>query len=915
MPATCSPLLNDLATILDVNESKNKLFIEDSQDGFVLAYPNVLAACTQLVTDPFDTFCLLPDPSQRLTSTMCSFTTQTNQPDSIFERLVRGDISHPDDLPSIWESADLKNDLPSDVPWITVQDLKTQGQITLSNNDYVGLETLKPYDDMAVANDCKCMHLLKDGILFEAQADGFVRAVLFDETTKELVQGANDDVQSVIVSSSGRVRVAQFSNILYLFVNGKWKKIATTVESQQYFKSVLWETRGLINVAVFYRTALQPNTANMDIYKLKDSDTTNTLPIVVFKQYSQSVQEGITLVFGFLAVVFFTDGRSMILSGVSVASAPIGISGGVLIQGVDVSADGQVFSELWTTRWNTGQITSLSTVSFPIGPIRNCSVGIVEPDQTSILVKTSLWGDRTATFRLTIGIGEFLTNVADVQLGFVLLKHSLNQQQTLVFVSTDGLLSNAMIGSSPVFPVPENQFSLQTDPFFVFAVAPNGTDIWIFRGGVLYRLHNKILQDPTRIFESAWTTDFNLYSAQHAKCSDFGTPDLNPTIYTPGESTWYLGTKTQAKSIAFSLTVPQECIRSPHDRFRFVITQRSSQTTNGLIAFAHIEHLELQRANEYTLCHLGFASISDDSNVQVNRGSNEEILWQSHTHDRVNDNSIRQQFFPLLTPFAASSKNGLYLVYVSKKNRLRLVFNGFNALRFTRWCAQNPELLGKAIDMQSNFCWNGLKNLEPDPLDFADSRCRCIGGERLFHLIAPHADDIPSSVAGPLQENLPCLVTGCNVTGENNITNVGTYVAQRCANRSFVFCDTLLQLGKNASLINGGIIQNTICAKNQEFCDPTHPCGPGLTCSNGRCLTTCANDEECYKTHGDVLIQRCVNGACQPSLLKPRTTQLPLIAIFGLIAGIIFLLLILLFVGLLAARFSKRKKNTKNKNV
>jgi len=123
--ALCSILLNDLSVEQDVHGSKNIAVVDLQQDGFELHSSDVFSAC-QITTDPFESFCLLPDPFGRLNATTCSFASQTDQPNSLFERLVRGEIKHPDDLPSIWESANLPDPLSNNQPWISVQDFGTE---------------------------------------------------------------------------------------------------------------------------------------------------------------------------------------------------------------------------------------------------------------------------------------------------------------------------------------------------------------------------------------------------------------------------------------------------------------------------------------------------------------------------------------------------------------------------------------------------------------------------------------------------------------------------------------------------------------------------------------------------------------------------------------------------------------------
>ncbi len=910
MSRLCSDLLNNLSQNQDVNESKFVEYIEGIQDGFVLHEPSVFGSCLHLNSNPFGTFCLLPDPNNLLSSNMCNLLSQTDVPDSLFEKLVRGEIAHPDDLPSIWESANTPGALPITESWITVKNFNDQAHIPTSGSDYLGLAKINSgtITDLAVSNDCGCMHMTMKGGLYESQADGIVRPVQFIEDDKsvepELISGNDDAVQSVLVNSTGRIRVALFSNKMYMYVNRAWM-LFSSESVQTYFKAILWETedQSIVYVAVALR---RQNGRQCDLCIYKFSNSNNNIIdekglIAPVALYSKESPVNHTCTFGFLcASPIKTNADWVILwSTANVTAQSISFEG-VSVHLLHLSSAGE-FSEMLYNKWIVldQKIVALSPVIL-IGATRTSSIVSAENinNTTVASVKASMFNQITMT--CVFRFNSPLTEIRSSQNTSTLLKESLDRS-TCMFVFNNAL--HVSIFDNHILNGIANQFPLKLnsqEPFFVFAIAPNGTDIWIFRQGILYRL--TINEDKS--FGSEWTTEFNLYNSTSAKCSDYGHPDLNSSIYNSGDSNWYLGTKTSSKGIRL---VSDECVRSPHEIFRFVIAETSTRSLQNKIAFSHIANFALQRANEFALCNAGIVKLFDDSNVEIYENS-DEIVWQSHTHDRVNLMRNSNEFFVNLKPGAISSPNGLYLLYVTKKNRLRLVFNAFNSLRFTLWCATNPELLGKAIDMQSNFCWNALKNPDPTSTLFADGRCTCIGGERLLKLIAPNAGSIPASVIGPLQENLPCLGKGCD-PGINFLdTNVGIYYAQRCANRAFLFCDSILKIGKNSQILNGGIIQNTICLMNQDWCSDNNPCGPGLKCSNGKCLTSCANDQECAQMHGDSLIHRCIDGTCQPSLRPARSMQLPVIAIVGIIAAIILLILILLFFGLLARKLHTPRK-------
>ncbi len=887
MPAFCTVQVNSLAE-KNVNESKNKAVNEETkEDGFALQAVDVFAACSELKTDSFNTFCLLPPSTTNLINTnMCSLTTQTDHPDAIFEKLIRGKIAHPDDLPSIWESSFLPLDNDS---WITLSEDATR--FPIGAFDYLGLNTIQNPFDMSVSNDCGCMLMVSDGTVSEAQTDGIIRPIP--------VLGADNGVQSVRVSSSGRVRAAMFSDKLYFFLNQKWFVVPDLRTTTVYNAMIMFEFNGKIYIGIFSRDKFINQLENaptyitwvlaMYIYNDTNSNQTSFVPNVTF---GQTGGPETNFGFGLLNIVpsvdFFTA-RTILVATADASLLP------KPIQYVhNISFDTVNFHEPSYDFW----ILKADEPDFTItdGFLYTSSISVRA--DTNFALRAVMWNRFTSLFRLDVNGGTVVTNTEDRTL---FLAQALNQTR-LLYVDDNSLrvdvVGNPIVVAGLNITLPP--------PSYVFAISPDGTDVWIFRSGILYRMHTPTPNE----WPPSWTTTFNLYSPNLAKCSDYGNPEtLDPLLYNPGNSDWYLGTRTSATTIPLITSFPTECVRSPHEIFRLVATGITKETV-PLPTFIYITCM-LQRANEHALCLAGNNTfLYDDSNVQITKrgGTPDALLWESHTHDQRPDTEPASHaiFAVDSPPFAVSSPNGFYLLYVTANSRLRLVFNGFNIERFAQWCSVNQERLGQAIDMQSNFCWNALKIPVAGSDKFVDTRCSCIGGARLFHILAPQAEVLPASLLAPLSQNIPCIALSCDIGTSPPENNVRIYQQDRCKNRNFLVCSQVLEVGVNLNLINGGVVVKQQCLTTgpESFCQSNEQCGPGFMCNNGQCLTSCSNDAQCQQIYGDVLVHRCIQGTCLPSVAKQSTPVSPII-IIGIIAAIVLLVMILLLFGLLGK--SKRK--------
>ena len=355
-----------------------------------------------------------------------------------------------------------------------------------------------------------------------------------------------------------------------------------------------------------------------------------------------------------------------------------------------------------------------------------------------------------------------------------------------------------------------------------------------------------------------------MYYTDFARISDLGIPnDLDPAIYNPGE-TWYLGTKVYSTGFPLVTTFPEEVARSPHSVFRYLVQKPLRETNPPSFFYATSD---LQRANEYAIAQQAFfVRVFNDGNVTMEGADG--VLWTSNTNDHASSNPTRSNFLDLTQePFAAASPNGIYILYVSEHNRLRLVNNGFNSARFALWCRDHPERFDNAVLYQSNLCWNSLKEVSDNPrnIRFKDQRCTCIGGSRLFNVMVPDTGNVPQALLAPVSENLPCIVNGCSESfqDDDKPTNVSKIWTDRCpTGRIFSICQQVFELKTGADLVNVSKTLIQDCSTSLGKCTNNSQCGPGMACLGGKCTTTCTNQQQCQRITGVGITVKCEKGFC-----------------------------------------------------
>lgn len=868
-----------------------------SQDGFELEQPNLLVSCQQL-QDPFSVFCNIPQPADNdFLASMCNLQQETDNPNSYLQRLIRGQVSELDQMATIWESAHLPD--TSDA-WFPIAD--TTLQTFFSDGSYLGFD-LFAVNDMSVSDNAQQLLLVRNGGLYQSCPDGFIHAVPDPTDEIKFLGGMDTANQSTTMSPRGFVRAALFADKFFFYGNGSWQPDLTPMLARVgivYQSMKLWISKdNSLRLALFYSfqsaTTASRREWAIDIFSFRDSNGNLASSFLTPIASIRSPQNVNPFFMGFLTIQ--PDNDLLYWSTLT----NIGSTDPFLMTIYSANTTNYLLSS------NTWQLQSQEPfvhIDTDV-PIYTAALaqGSTSPQTIHILTLVFVLG--TNMFQTRLQSESVVTQpVTTVLRGIRALSlHEALDHSRLMFTLNDTLRISCDLD---ILVVQGQTFALGDADLhyaYVFALSPtNGQDIWIIRNRKIFRLRNQ----TSDVWGSVWTNDFEMMFANECRVSDYGLPTLEKDQYVPSlAARWYLGTNTLAQEFNVGgqlLALPVEVARSAHQTFRYAVTSIKN-IAGGLQTFPYAVG-ELQRANEYNLSQsAGTVTVDNDSNVTMSRGST--VLWQSNTHDRVSEQSgIVYQSSIQKEPFALSSNNGLYLLHkIPNRNRLRLVFNPFNASRMTEWCSQTKDRFNQAIQTQHDFCWNHLKI--PDA-NFVDSRCACIGGFEFFTQVQ-QADPLqPYSIGGALSAAFPCYAPTClfgkNGTGET-ATNVSIFTESRCNNR-------LLNLSqKRETIRNSDLTNNNFTFLNDAgnlrgTCSEEQPCDPGNTCVGGRCLAQCTSHTQCQQLFG-LSQSSCVDGLC--SFVTPPTTfQIQWWVIVALVCIVVLIVMILIFVAI-----ATRKKNKK----
>lgn len=876
----CDLDLQDLA-LKDVHSSRAQTMIPNTQDGFQLEQPSVFLSCLTDVFNATEMFCTLPD-NDFLDAGMCSPLLQTNVPQSFYERTVRGELQHPDDMVAIWEGPNLA--APSTLPWIDVPILNPM-HADLPSGDYVGFKAVANdiLQDIAVANNSATILLVENGQALQNDTDGLLRPI------PNLV-GANGQTQSAACNASGKIRSIIFLSQAWCFMNNAWQKTQNSVGPDVQYQNVkIWETSENVYLALLFIT---PQASwGVDVFKFKDNVSN---PLSALTPIFHAGQDG-----AFRAGFLLLSPNNSFL----ICSTFVDPSDTMKMHLIDVAdLNDPVQYDKWAIQdFLIGNF--LETSPDPFRGEAVCTGDLASP----YLQCAAVLGRRLRLQFQLHALTGLVTDVSVIQEAFQVflrLRDNTTHTQRLSVLNGE-ILTDAMWSSPLVISNQLQSFALDdVTSSYIWAISPDATDVWIFRDGKLFRLHTT--NPPT--YGTAWTQTFNLYQADSTKVSDFGLPSVDKSVWMPAATRWFLGTNTLDTPIPLQTAFPVEVARSPHQSFRYEM-QRPVQDTNPLTFLYAV--CKLQRANELELAQHTVVTLQNNANVVMRTHPTDTVpVWQNRLNDVDSPDPLVANVLNLLKPpFGVVSPNGQWWLYVSRGVKLRLVCNMYNGTRFGDWAQDEPSRFDRAILMQQNLCWNAMKQDEAtNPTGFIDPRCKCIGGDRLFQIVFPGAEQVPQGLLAPAEVNLPCLTQGCtdSFSSDTIFTNVKRYYQDRCSGRSFALCQSALEIAANTKLVEVDFIRTQNCTTSIFLqCDSDHQCGPGMTCFNARCTAACNTSVECHQFSGNTFTA-CVQGHCQQALNpKPASIWTPLF-ITVLVVGLVFVAILLLLFGLLGRRAGQR---------
>lgn len=238
-------------------------------------------------------------------------------------------------------------------------------------------------------------------------------------------------------------------------------------------------------------------------------------------------------------------------------------------------------------------------------------------------------------------------------------------------------------------------------------------------------------------------------------------------------------------------------------------------------------------------------------------------IWESATDDKDGDSTVftilRLESIATNTIGSIASSNGRYILAVFNDS-VQLLFNPFNAARYTLWTSFGAEeRLKSAVEAQSKFCFQALNNPNIDPTYFVDSRCSCIGSERLLGRIYDPTgiESLPITTQERLKKNLPCILSACQLEPAE-YTNAARFLKNTCLGPASV-CSQY----SNPGIKNLLITQQ--CGINTRPCNISADCPYGSSCVDKQCLNTCSTDAACQQGNPFAI---CVDGNCRVNSSK-----------------------------------------------
>lgn len=375
--------------------------------------------------------------------------------------------------------------------------------------------------------------------------------------------------------------------------------------------------------------------------------------------------------------------------------------------------------------------------------------------------------------------------------------------------------------------------------------------------------------------------------------SDFGDSSLDVNDWNGGPS-WYKGNlqTTQPGNFSFKLSVDEPFTveyKAWHQEYKIVteVYEGPYNGSNLLVPSLRSVNPTLYRSNEaWMIQNPTYESrIYSDGNIQI-YDNNRTLIWENNMHDR----NSNKKYYKVIRPDTSVSMtppNGLYITWFDENKVFYVSYYAYNNERFTKYCQARPSAFTAAISNQTNFCFdNLLMSSDPFEAKFADDRCACIGGQRLFERVFKNIDLIPQSEKSLILLNLACIMLDCTTATLNqDFTNAAILAYQGCK-IPITLCSSII---RNFNVI-GDIKVDQNCGSSYTDCTGDINCPLGSSCVNGKCLNVCQVTSDCNNT-GELTFE-CDNNICVP--VNPPSNGLSLGAIIGIIIGVVIVIVLII---------------------
>lgn len=827
--------------------------------------------CDDLKTDiiRFSEFCLFP--SQDDLAPICAI--QENEPpDFIFNKLQSGGITTLDHLPVLWESA-LPLGTNTTDEWVPVE--------TLNVSPAQILPTLQPitFDGQFEMSTNK---IFMGSITSPGTATSYRMSNVTDQLLYPIIlpSGASTKLGPgplMTISEDGNVRV--IGPYVWTTFTNKWT-IVPEIEVYSQINGLKTIKSGNATYVIWFGSVNTNNTpCCIDIFLTSNAMSAE---LALFSHFDlvdaiANGQKGFLTVQSnyFIYCIATTANAGGYLNAVyaSLITTPTTIAFALPLDSYIEYAD---------NRQDSAKIAFLTAGCFGFAPGSTEFCLILGNPFNIRSIITFRWNASSVItyrdyFRVITGQvasspnGEFISYVNGTEVQFVVLVRNGVSTYAPNYLTTPGQqnLQNTYV-------------SISSTPF-----SSTSSVILTSTNSLLY--YSNIDHDPANPNPGTWNA-FPTYTS-FIPVNDLGSSTIGDELYNPGPK-WFFGKAPKLNILGVGA-------QSKHNRYRVKVTKVDATFPVPIqtVLYRHNDYYSLQHANEIRLY--------DNGNVQALTSTT--VVWETAMSDGFGSSV---DFVVVNKVRPSVSSNGNYLVYWTEGKTFRQCYYPYNSARFTEYCKFNATGFRNAINQQANFCFLNLalNPASPTNITFADGRCTCIGGERLFNALFVNTQDMLPAQKSVLLDYQPCMMVDCTNSRTNaDPTNTARLVLLegKCTTE-IVICSTNLRVEDSGSIGNIVIDQN--CGGGNlplPTCTVDTDCPIGTVCIDGKCQVSCTSTESCVKS--GYTNHTCVNGACVANSSAALSV--------GIIAGIsVGIIVAIVLVAVLCWYFLVyRKAKTKNK--